>query len=162
MANHSQASKFVDEERKPPAAVPKYIPSSHRQLLNVTDDEIDGALDVLDEGDRVAAPISGLRPVVGTTVTQLSWDLAEMRRLLQAVDTELVSAHGSSEAGHSETVSVRKKLRADWHTLIQEQLDSAGRALRELQRAGEVSNPRLERELAMSIALLRRELGNAW
>lgn len=161
MANNTQASKFVDEESKPPAALPKYVSSSHRQLLNVTDAEIDRSLDVLDEADRVTAPISGLGRVVTTTLSQLSWELAEMRRLLQAFDTGLVSAHSSSEARHSEAVSVREKLRADLHTLIQEQLDDAGRALRELQKASEGSNPRLERELAMSIALLRRELKNA-
>jgi chromosome segregation ATPase len=153
MANNTQASKFVDEESKPPATAPKYVSSSHRQLLDVTDAEIDRCLDVLDEADRVTAPISGLRRVVTTTLSQLSWDLAEMRRLLQAF--------GSSEAAHAEAVSVREKLRADLHTLMQEQLDGAGRALRELQKASEGRNPRLESQLATSIVLLRRELKSA-
>jgi hypothetical protein len=161
MANDTQASKLVDEKSKLPAAVPKYVTGSHRQLLHITDAEIDRSLEVLDEADRVTAPISGLRRVVTTTLSQLSWDLAEMRRLLQDFDTSLVSTQDSAEAGHSEAVSVREKLRADLHTLIQEQLDGAGRALRELQKASGGSNPKVERELAMSIALLGRELKNA-
>lgn len=161
MANNTQASKFVDEESKPPGAAPKYVSSSHRQLLDLTDAEIDRSVDVLGEADRGTAPISGLRRVVTPTLSQLSWDLAEIRRLLHACDTGLVSTHGSSQAGRSEAVSVREKLRAELHTLIQEQLERAGRALRELQETTQGTNPRLERELAMSIALLRRELKKA-
>jgi len=67
MANNSQATKFVDGETKQGAAVPG-IRSSHGQLLNLTGEEIDRALDVLEDVDGVAAPISGLRCVMAPTV----------------------------------------------------------------------------------------------
>lgn len=159
MATASQAFKFVDGETEKRAAVPEHFRDGPEQLLNLTGDEIDCALHVLEEVQGDAAPISGLRPVVATTVSQLSWELAEMRRLLQAIDTGLAPPFA---AGESRAISMRKKLRADWHALVQEQLGRVAGALRELQNPGERSNPKLEQELAMSIALLKRELENAW
>jgi len=141
--------------------VQERVRNTQQQLLDLTDDEIEHALGALDESDGVSPPISGPRPIA-TTVSQLSWELTELRRLLRDVDTAFAAKHGSSGvADPFDVVAAREKLRTDWRALVQTQLDRADRALRELHSLESI-NPRLERDLSMSIALLRRELENAW